>query len=173
MGLFLTFAINTFGSNSINILAVSIVSAALLAIKRRVYENWVKDILESSFILNLCILSVATFYLYEEFDENSKSQQIPSVVSIGVAFITFIGVILYHISLVIKSSSIWKVHVFPFIEKSLLLSKILRITPIIKGKTVAARDKDAAELQALPTSTEVDVDLREPLLEITESQTAA
>jgi hypothetical protein len=47
-GLFLTFAINTFGSNGINILAVSIVSGALLAVKQRVYENWVKDILESS-----------------------------------------------------------------------------------------------------------------------------
>ena len=56
----------------------------------------------------------------------------------------------------------------PFIQKSLLLSKMLRIAPV-KDKTTA-RDKDAAELQALPTSTEVDVDLHEPLLEITESQ---
>jgi hypothetical protein len=59
----------------------------------------------------------------------------------------------------------------PFIQKSLLLSKILRITPV-KDQTRAG-DKDAAELQALPTSTEIDVDLREPLLEITESQAAA
>ena len=115
--------------------------------------------------------TVATFYLKEESaDENG--QFLLSSISVGIAFITFIGVILYHISLVIKSSSIWKVHIFPSIQKSLLLSKILRITPI-KGKTVAARDKDTAELQALPTSTEVDVDLREPLLEIAESQAAA
>ena len=33
--------------------------------------------------------------------------------------------------------------------------------------------KDAAELQALPTSTEIDVDLREPLLESNESQAIA
>ena len=51
---------------------------------------------------------------------------------------------------------------------SLLLSKILRIAPV-KNKTTEG-GKDAAELQALPTSTEVSVDLREPLLEITESQ---
>ena len=55
----------------------------------------------------------------------------------------------------------------PFIQKFLLLSKILRITPV-KDQTRAG-DKDAAELQALPTSTEINVDLREPLLEITES----
>jgi hypothetical protein len=58
-----------------------------------------------------------------------------------------------------------------FIQKSLLLSKIFRITPVKDPNT--AGDKDAAELQALPTSTEIDVDLREPLLEITESQVIA
>ena len=62
-------------------------------------------------------------------------------------------------------------HMLPFIKRSLVLSVILRITPA-KDKPTAG-DKDATELHALPTSTEVDVDLREPLLEITESQTAA
>ena len=54
----------------------------------------------------------------------------------------------------------------PFTKKSLLLSKILRITPV-KDQTRAAGDKDSAELQALPTSTEINIDLREPLLDIT------
>ena len=56
----------------------------------------------------------------------------------------------------------------PFIQKSLLLSKILRTT-LVKDQTRAG-DNYAAELQVLPTSTEIDVDLREPLLEIIESQ---
>ena len=59
LGLFLTFAINANGSESVNLVAVSSVTIALLAI--RVYENLYKDILESSFILNLGIFSVATF----------------------------------------------------------------------------------------------------------------
>ena len=59
-------------------------------------------------------------------------------------------------------------YTLPLIQKSQILCKILSITPI-KGKTEAG-DKDAAELQALSTSTEVDVDLREPLLEIIKSQ---
>ena len=50
---------------------------------------------------------------------------------------------------------------------SLGYTLILWNTPV-KGKTTAG-NKGAAELQALPTSTEVDVALREPLLEITES----
>ena len=59
----------------------------------------------------------------------------------------------------------------PFIQKSLLLSKTLMVTPV-RDKTTT-EDNEATELHTLPTSTEVDVDLREPLLEITESQAAA
>ena len=169
LGLFLTFAINANGSESINILAVSSVSLALLAIKLlRVYENLYRDILESSLILNLGIFSVATFYLKEE-SKDDESQCILSSISVGIACITFIGIVLFHISLVLKSSNIWKVHIFPFLKKSLLLSKILRITP---DNTTNTGDKNTAELHTLPTSTEINVDLREPLLEITESQAA-
>ena len=156
LGLFLTFAINANGSESVNILVVSSVSIALLAIQKRVYQHWLKDALESSFLLNLGIFSVATFYLKEE-PEDDESQLILSSISVGIAFVTFLGILLFHISLML-----------PFIQISLLLSKILRITPA-KDQT-RAEDKDATELQALPTSTEINIDLREPLLEITESQ---
>ena len=72
LGLFLTFTIN--GSERTDLVAVTSVSIALLAIQRRVYEHWVKDVLESSFILNLGIFSVATFYLKEESDsQDDKS----------------------------------------------------------------------------------------------------
>ena len=169
LGLFLTFAINANGNESINILAVSSVTIALLAIQGRIYEHWCKNLLEASFILNLGIFSVATFYLKEE-SEDAKSQYILSCISVGIAFVTFIGILLFHVSLVLKSSSIWKVRMLPFIQKSLLLSTILRITPV-KDET-SAGDRKNTELLTLPTSTEIDVDLREPLLEITESHAA-
>ena len=170
LGLFLSFAN---GSESVNTAAVALVTVALLAIRFRVYEHFYNDILESSFILNLGIFSVATlmFYLNEKSEDKAKSQLILSSISVGIAFITFLGILLFHINLVLKSSNIWKMYMLPFIQKSLLLSKILRITPV-KDQTRAG-DKDAAELQPLPTSTEIDVDLREPLLEITESQAVA
>ena len=114
---------------------------------------------------------MATFYLNEKSENSAESQLILSKISVGISFITFLGILLYHISLVLKSSNIWKNYMLLLIrKKSLLLSKILRITPV-KDQTRAG-DKDAAELQALPTSNEIDIDLREPLLEITESQTA-
>ena len=168
LGLFLSSANS---SESINTAAVISVTVALLAIRFRVYEHFYNDILESSFILNLGIFSVAIFYLNEKAEDAAKSQLILSNISVGIAFITFLEIFLFHISLVLKSSNIWKMCMLPFIQKSLLLSKILRITPV-KEQTRAGV-KDAAELQALPTSTDIDVDLRESLLEITESQAVA
>ena len=167
LDLFLSFAND---SKSVNLAAVISVTIALLAMRFRVYEHFY-DILESSFILNLGIFSVVTFYHKEKSEDAAKSQFIISSISIGIAFITFLGILLFHICIALKSSKIWKVHIAPLIQKSLLFSKIHLIAPV-KVKTVAG-DKDAAELQALPTSTEVDVDLREPLLEITESHAAA
>ena len=166
LGLFLSFAND---SESVNAAAVASVTVALLAVRFRVYERFYNDVIESSFILNLGIFSVATFYLIaiEKSEDAAKSQLILLNISVGIAFISFLGILLIHISLVLKSSNIWKHYMLPFIQKSLLLSKILRITPV-KDQS-RAEDKDAAELQALPTSTEIDVDLREPLLEDTES----
>ena len=161
LGLFLTFAINANGSESVNILAVSSVSIALLAIHRRIYEHWWKDFLESSFILNLGIFSVATFYLKEE-SEDVNSQLILSSISVGTSFTIFLGILLFHISLVLKSSSIWKDYIFPFIQR---LGKLLRVTT--DKDNVIARNVEATALHPLPTTTEVAIDLNKPLLEIT------
>jgi predicted outer membrane repeat protein len=161
LGLFLTFAINANGSEGVNLLAVSSVSISLLAIHRRVYEKTWKDFLESSYILNLGIFSVATFYLKEE-SKNDNNQLILSSISIGIAFITFLGILLFHISLVFKSSNIWKEHMIPFIQKSRFLSMILGVTVIKDNATV--RNVEATVLHALPTTTEVAIDLNKPLL---------
>ena len=161
LGLFLTFAINANGSEGVNLLAISSVSLALLAIKRRVYENRWKDLLESSYILNLGIFSVATFYLNEE-SQDDKNQLILSNISVGIALITFLGILIFHINLVFKSSNIWKEHMVPFIQRSQFLSKILGVT-VIKDDT-AVRNIEASVLHALPTTTEVAIDLNKPLL---------
>ena len=73
------------------IVAVSSVSLALLAIQRRVHEHRWKDLLESFFILNLGIFSVAKFYIKEE--SKDSSQFLVSSISIGIAFITLMGII--------------------------------------------------------------------------------
>ena len=161
LGLFLTFAINANGSDTVNLVAVSSVTIVLLTIQKRVYEQWYKDFLESFFILNLGIFSVATFYFKEESKDADESQFIVSSTSIGIAFITFIGIIIYHVCLVFKStSSVWKVHFLPFIQKSYRVFKSMSAEDEKK-----AEGKESTELHTMPTFTEVGVDLREPLIE--------
>ena len=118
LGLFLTFAINANGSESVNLVAVSSVSLAFLAFKRRVYEHRWKDLLESSLILNLGIVSVATFYIKEE--SKKASHFLIMSISAGITFIIFIGILSYHICMVFKSTSrlrIWEIYLLPFIRK--------------------------------------------------------
>lgn len=99
-GLFITFAVKAVDSNSFNILAICSVATALLAIKGRVYENRYIDVLESSFLLNLSIFSVATIYVREK--ELGNSQAILSGISVGISFVTFIGIFLFHASCLLK-----------------------------------------------------------------------
>ena len=161
-GLFLTFAINAKGSESINLVAVSSISLALLAIQRRVYEQRWKDLLESFFILNLGIFSVATFYLKEE--SKDSSQFLVSSISIGIAFIALMGILTYHICLVFKSASNrWKLHLLPFVQKS---QRVFKTMSVSEGERAAAEGEEKTELRTLPTLSEIGVDLREPLLEL-------
>ena len=120
-----------------------------------------KDHLESFLILNLGIFSVAIFYLKEE-SEDANSQLILSSISVGISFTTFLGILIFHISLVFKSSTIWKECMLPYMQR---LRNILRVTTI--NDNVTARNVEANVLHALPTTTEVAIDLNKPLLEIT------
>ena len=98
-GLFVTFAFNAVGDYDVNLLAVCSVVAGLSIIKGRIYEKHYNDFLESSFLLNLCIFSVATFYVSEEVtgDRQSRIQNILSGISIGIAFAYFIGILVFHV----------------------------------------------------------------------------
>ena len=97
-GLFVTFAFNAVGDYDVNLLAVCSVVAGLSIIKGRVYEKRYNDFLESSFLLNLCIFSVATFYVSEEVtgDRQSRIQNILSAISVGISFAYFIGILVFH-----------------------------------------------------------------------------
>ena len=105
LALLLTIAIDAVGSDCVNILVIASVTAGLLSIKGRVYEYRYNDVLESSFILNLCVFSVTTFYLK---DKNIESQPVILNVSVGISFVIFIGILFFHIHLLLKSKNVWK-----------------------------------------------------------------
>ena len=70
----------------------------------RVYKNWYLSSLETSAILNLAILAIATYYIRV----TGGSQAAVTFTSVGIAFTTFIGIVFYHIKSQIRDSRLWR-----------------------------------------------------------------
>ena len=145
-GLYITFAINAVGSDDFNILAITSVVIALLSIKGRVYENRYIDALESLFLVNLGILSVATFYIREN-NLGNASQALLLDLSVGVAFVTFLGILLFHVFRQLKRMKIWS---FKANER-----------PLVENGNDRPVDPQKRELEFTCSAAQ----LREPLLE--------
>ena len=90
---FLAFSLNTLGDPALNLLVISLVAILLLAFLlslHGVHRRWPTDILEASFYTNLAATVSASFYTSRE------KQAIVGNVSVLITFLTFIGIILYH-----------------------------------------------------------------------------
>ena len=95
--LFLVFAFNTQADPSLNLLAIGAVVVGLLTVTHftgLIYKKMYLDILEISFILNLGILAIATYYV--KLAVVPASQAAVAYTSVGVALTTFVGVLLCH-----------------------------------------------------------------------------
>ena len=106
LGLFLVFAFNALGESSANLLVITSTSLGLAMwyiLVDRVYSNWYLNTLECSFILNLGILSVATLYI----GGTGGNQAAATYLSVSIAFVTFLGTLLYHICLQLKDTKAW------------------------------------------------------------------
>lgn len=60
------------------------------------------SILELSFLFNLGVLGMTLVYLHEDTGDNSLSKEIIAHISVGIAFIQFIGILLYHLCLLLR-----------------------------------------------------------------------
>ena len=167
-GLFLTFAFNSVGTSKVNLLAVSSVGIALAVLKERVYEKHYNDILESSFILNLCIFSIATLFISEE---GSGSQFILSSISVGIAFVMFAGILLFHVYLQLDKTVImgkFKTYIKNNRLYGMLFHREASSTKEMEKNGVELRsiDRRTTELTLVESLTDSTVVvLREPLLE--------
>ena len=145
--LFLNFAI--FGNTSVTLLAISSVVIGLLTIvtlqTEILYVNWYIWLLEASFLLNLGILSVATYYT----NLTGGNQSAVTFISVGISFATFVGIILYHIFLQIRGTKVWKI----------VTRQHLRCGP----HSINSNDDEVIPAVVAPSSTFVSI--REPLLE--------
>ena len=105
--LFLIFAFNALGNASVNLLTITSVMAGLAVlawIHNRLYEKLYNDILEASFIFNLCIFAAATYHVKEA----GGSQAGLAYTSVGIAFATFVYIVLFHVYQRIRKTAVWK-----------------------------------------------------------------
>ena len=90
----------------INLLVLSSIIVCLTTLAwlhRGVYERLYNDVLEGSFILNLCLFTMATFYV-----EGYAPQAAIAYTSIGIAFATFVCTVLCHSFIILRNTSMWK-----------------------------------------------------------------
>ena len=94
--LFLVFSFNVSGDDSINLLVISSTTSGIFmwfALSGKVYKSWYLNALELSFILNLGMLAAATYHV----NQSGGSQAAVVYTSVGIAFLTFVGIVIYHI----------------------------------------------------------------------------
>ena len=104
--LFLVFAFNVNGDTSVNILAITVCLIGLQSIifQFNVYKAWYLNVLEASFIINLLLLAIGTYYV--EISEGNQSAL--TYTSVSVAFATFSGIVVYHSCLQVKDIMLFK-----------------------------------------------------------------
>ena len=147
--LYLAFSFNALGDISANLVAISSVFTAVAFIpwlSYRVYDKFYNDILEASFILNICVLSTATYHVITI----RGNQAAVTYLSVGVAFLEFLGITLYHVYL-----RVHKTKAFEFLTCHRLMKE--------KSGDALHRGRNSSVAKAIPTLSVVS--LREPLLE--------
>ena len=93
--LFLIFAFNFTDEPGLNLMSCTLASLLIVVLMsnlRGIYKKWPLDVLESSFHLNLGMLSVAT--LYTRLTDGNQGAVVYT--STGIVFATFTAILLYH-----------------------------------------------------------------------------
>ena len=99
--LFFVFTFNISGDESVNLLVISSATSGIFAwltLSGMVYTSWYLNALEVSFVLNLGILASATYHV----NQSGGSQAAVVYISVGIAFLTFVGIVINHIYMRIK-----------------------------------------------------------------------
>ena len=163
--LFLTFAFNILGNASGNLLAIVSLTAGLAGLAwlhNRIYENFFNNFVEAAFLVNLCILAAGTYHVKEI--EGSQAGLVYTLV--GIAFVLFICIVLYHMYLRLRTSAVWKKISKSDVKRYYIFSKLIQghnkeNDGIMDEPEVVDRKQDTEVVQAPTTTT---IELREPLL---------
>jgi hypothetical protein len=149
-GLFVTYSVNTTHNPKVDLLTNVITTSVLLAylaVCGGVYKHWLLELIESSFILNICILSAGMLYYLQNGGGTSASI---TYTSTGITFTIFVAIIVYHI--ISASLKYWK------------KSSIKRAPTAEDGVDDHDTDQSTTHLNQSEEVTYSVVELREPLL---------
>ncbi len=148
--------INSPRDPSINLLVLGITMVGLSVWAWNIgsmHRKWYNNALESSFILNLAILGLASYQVKVE----GGNQAAVVYTSVSIAFVTFLGIIAYHVLQQVVKSRIWR--------HSAIRAKLNRL------KDNQRQHQDPIEMAVPPTAprphpvTTTVVVLRESMLE--------
>ena len=152
------FGMNILGDPNINhLLTVTVLSTLFSCtwMTGIVYKNRALNILETSFVLNLLILSGWTVYNRQASNGDSGDRQTALVcTSTGVAFITFICILFYHTYFYLKSTKVYQCF-----KRNTIKREVRREMGAVEGSVESAVDAPPCRP---PTVTVIE--LREPLL---------
>ena len=159
--LLLVFALNQ-QDPSINLLAI-LVGAGVLQlwawVSGGVYKNWCLDALEGSFVLNMIVLSVATYHV----QLLGGDQLAVSYTSVSIVLATLIGILAYHIFQQLRHTKLWK----KVPKLNLEFKKLRKLNKKLKKKlnTKQTEDINLNDLTNDRTESVKFDQLREPLLD--------
>ena len=131
-------------------LLINVTANCLLALKWMlggIYKKWPLDILEASSFLNLSILSAATLYA-----KLAGGDQVAiTSISTGMAFATFVGIVIYHMyKRITKSVYLRRLKAY-FKKFFKTQSTILReLEPLATGTRSSSNDSDSEDLRMEP-----------------------
>ena len=95
--LLLAYACNAQGDAFLNVLLTGVAASCLLAVEwafMGIYRNWLLDLLEGSFLLNIAILSAATLYT----ETVNGDQTIVAFISIIITCAMLVGILIFHVT---------------------------------------------------------------------------
>ena len=136
--------------------------SALAWAHRGVYESFHSDLLEASFILNLCVLAAATYHV----QQTGGSQAALAYTSVSITFVMFIFIVLYHLYLAVRKTSMWKKFIrSQSAKKYQVLISHGKADELEDGKTGADKNKIVTGPLKIPTTV---IEFQESLLTPTE-----
>ena len=155
--LLIVFVSNSLGDPSINLFAIAAAVTFLVCCRALFgifYTNWFHDALELFFFMKLSLFSLATLYVLH----TGGNQRALTDTLVGVAFIVFVALTVYHIWRQLTDSRWWRLTLKPKWQKYFHTKK---------EESTRAQDDDRKydEPQTSQKVTTTTIELREPVMD--------